>query len=255
MTALIDREDLEGRLFFPRADAGTVPAGASDHAIDVGDAALHLRLHGGSLGEGAPIVLLFHGNGEIVADWDATGPAFAKLGWRLGVVDYRGYGRSTGTPTMRRLLDDAHPVLAHARRLTGGALVVMGRSLGSAAAWEVASDRGVDGVVLDSGFTDVDAFARRRGVEPSSLSAEERARLDPIPKIAAVDVPVLLLHGEADAVIAIHEAARALAASPAGVARLVRLAGRGHDDLWRDPAYWPALRDFLGAITGPRRRA
>ncbi|MDQ3031264.1 MAG: lysophospholipase [Myxococcota bacterium] len=240
---LLDREDFVGRLFYPRADTGTTPAGASDHAIEVDGATLQLRVHGGRLGERAPVVLLFHGNGEIVADWDATAPRFASLGLRFAVVDYRGYGRSTGIPTMQRLLDDAHVVLASVRAMTDGPLFVMGRSLGSAAAWEVAADGGIAGLIVDSGFADVDAFAQRRGVDPASVTDEERAGLDPLPKIAAVEIPVLMLHGEEDTLISIDEAERARAASRS--ARLVRLAGRGHNDLWRDPAYWPALAEFL----------
>jgi fermentation-respiration switch protein FrsA (DUF1100 family) len=114
---------------------------------------------------------------------------------------------------MRRVLEDAWTVLAYAHALAAAPLIVMGRSLGSAPCWEVASASCVRAVIVDSGFTSVEAFARRRGVDPATLSSEERALLDPLPKIARVSAPTLLLHGENDTVIAHAEAVRALAAS------------------------------------------
>lgn len=241
--SLLDREDLVGSLFFPRADDRACPSGARDHAIDVPGARLHLRVHG----DRGPIVLLFHGNGEIVSDWDGAASSFLARGVRFAVLDYRAYGRSTGTPTMRAVLEDAWTVLAYAHALAGAKVIVMGRSLGSAPAWEVAAASCVRAVIVDSGFTSVDAFARRRGVDPATLEADERARLDPIAKIARVTAPTLLLHGEEDAVIAHDEAVRALAAIGHAEKSLATIARRGHNDLAMDPAYWRALGPFLDA--------
>lgn len=243
-TALLDREDLVGSLFFPRPDERSAPWSARDHEVPVPDATLHLRVHG----ERGPMVLLFHGNGEIVSDWDTAAPSFVKRGVRFAVVDYRGYGRSTGRPTMRSLLDDAHLALAFARLLADDGVTVMGRSLGSAAAWEIAASPDVEALVIDSGFTDVDAFARRRGVDPRALTDTERARLDPLPKIARASAPLLLLHGERDAVIAHAEAERALAASASSEKCLATILGRGHNDLSLEPAYWQALGPFVDRL-------
>ena len=206
--SLLDREDLVGSLFFPQKDTRLTPRGAVDHRIAVRGGELHLRVHGTK----GPLLLLFHGNGEIVSDWDPAAASFLARGVRFAVVDYRGYGRSLGTPTMRRVLEDAWVALAYAHGLAGAPVIVMGRSLGSAPCWEVASAASVSAVIVDSGFTSVDAVARRRGVEPASLTRVEREALDPLPKIARVTVPTLLLHGENDAVIAHTEAEHALAA-------------------------------------------
>lgn len=240
--SLLDRTDLVGRLFFPREDTRPTPRGASDHFVAVPDATLHLRVHG----ERGPLLLLFHGNGEIASDWDAAAASFTAHGLRFGVLDYRGYGKSTGVATMRRTIEDAWVALAYAQALSGTSVIVMGRSLGSAPAWEVARASSVRAVVMDSGFTDVDAFARRRGVEPASLTDEERLVLDPKSKIAAVRAPTLLLHGEDDTVIAHDEAEDALDGL-SGSKSLATIAGRGHNDLAMDPTYWRALAPFLAA--------
>ena len=243
---MLDRTDLVGRLFFPRVDETKKPASAEDHFIEVPGARLHLRVHEGKPGAG--VVLLFHGNGEIVSDWNPAAGSFRSRGYRLAIVDYRGYGLSTGTPTIRTMLSDASLVLDDVATRFEGPLVVMGRSLGSASAWEAmanARETGrVRGVVIDSGFVDVEAFGKRRGVEPRDLEAEDRLALDPLPKLAAVTCPVLLLHGELDAAIRIEEAATAYAALQTDK-RLIRLAGKDHNDLSYHPDYWSELGVFI----------
>lgn len=240
MSVLVDREDLIGRLFFPRPDVSEVPAGAEDRMLEVPSARLHLRRHAAHLPN---VILLCHGNGETLAAWDAAGRAMASRGWSLVSWDYRGYGRSTGVPTFRRLLSDGASVLAEVQRWAPGRLVLFGRSLGSRIAWELA--RGVEAVIIDSGFTDVDAFARRRGIDPRALPEDERALIDPLPRIAEVRAPVLLLHGEEDQAIAIAEAE--VAARACG-GELVRLPGVGHNDLYTHPRYDEALARFLARL-------
>ena len=90
------------------------------------------------------MILYFHGNGEIASDYDTIAPFYTRLGITLFVVDYRGYGLSDGTPVGhdadRRRLDGASARTRSCWRAVGvaaGALFVMGRSLGSAAALEI----------------------------------------------------------------------------------------------------------------------
>lgn len=245
-SVLLSNPDLTGRLFFPSDRTTPPPTGASDYSLEVPGARLHLRMHAGA----GPTLLLLHGNGENVCDWDEAAPSFARRGVRLAVFDYRGYGKSTGVPTMANVFDDAQRVRDALTVIAPGPLVVMGRSLGSAPAWRLAaSTPDLAAVVIDSGFTDVDAFSRRRGIDPQTLPADEREALDPIPRIAASHQPLLLLHGEEDRAITIREAEAALAASPAPDKSLVRLPGKGHNDLWSHPDYDRALGAFLSRIT------
>ena len=99
-------------------------------------------------------------------------------------------------------------------------------------------------MVIDSGFVDVEAFGRRRGVEPQDLTAEDRLALDPLPKMSRVTCPVLLLHGELDAAIRITEAKTAYGALQTDK-RLIRLEGKGHNDLSYHPDYWTELGGFI----------
>jgi uncharacterized protein len=239
--SLLTREDLVGSLFFPRADTSVPPEDARDLMVDVDGASIHVRLHGLPT---APMLLFFHGNGETVADWDDFAPRFTPS-VQFAVCDYRGYGQSTGTPTMQRLFDDAVAVFDAVHSLSPLAPLVMGRSLGSAAAWHLAQTRlsAISGLIIDSGFSDVDAFARRRGVPPSSLTATERTALDPIPKARHVEVPTLLLHGRDDTLIPVRDAERLGEACPGATMELIP--GRGHNDVMLDPAWRKAVQAFL----------
>jgi len=121
MASLFDSPEFNERLFFPRPDRSRTPDGAID--LDVpGDETLHVRWHRGPAG--APTLLLFHGNGEIVSDYDRSAREFAAAGVGLAVMDFRGYGRSTGTPTLRSALSDAARALEHVRARVATPLIV-----------------------------------------------------------------------------------------------------------------------------------
>ncbi|MEQ9365367.1 MAG: alpha/beta fold hydrolase, partial [Leptospirales bacterium] len=128
-----------------------------------------------------PTVLIFHGNGETVPDFNFVARGFLELA-RLNVfvVDYRGYGWSTGRPTLRSLIEDARPVvrfflrtLEEQNAATGARPprpILFGRSLGSAPASEIAASElagNFSGLILDSGFSDIrlllQLFASTRG--------------------------------------------------------------------------------------------
>ena len=166
-------------------------------------------------------------------------------------MDYRGYGRSTGTPTLRSTLADAHRVLAAVREIATP-LIVMGRSLGSACAAELyaISPEGVIGFVIESGFVDLGALIRRRGIKPSAeLDAKDRTAFDAERKLAKGRLPLLVLHGGDDTMIVPAEARRAHAAAGASDKELVVIPDHGHNDVSMSPLYWDALQRFVQRIT------
>jgi alpha-beta hydrolase superfamily lysophospholipase len=253
MASIFDRDELNHSLFFPRTDASEPPAGADDRFVERPGARIHVRCHAAPAARCT--VLLFHGNGEVVADYDAAADRFARLGAALAVAEFRGYGRSTGEPTLRAVIDDA---LAIAAAVPGAPLIVMGRSLGGAAAHELFArpTERMAGVVLESAFFDLGGLIRRRGLTPpAAYTADELATFDPATKLARGRLPLLVLHGARDTLIDPREAAAAhAAASEAADRTLVLIPGRGHNDLAGAEAYWQALGDFLGTVS-PLSRA
>jgi pimeloyl-ACP methyl ester carboxylesterase len=246
--SLFDEPDFNGRLFYPRAGRSPVPPGAYDRDLTVPGAKVHLRIHApaGTLAT----VVLFHGNGEVVGEYDDLADPFASVGLRLAISDYRGYGRSTGRPTLRDALSDAVTVLGAVKAEVQGPLLLLGRSLGSAPAIHLASlnDPRVVGLVIDSGFSRLEGLVSRRGLM-GEITAQDRLDFDPLPKMARVQAPVVVIHGERDDLI-IPEEGRELAAAARG--RFVGVPGAGHNDLFGMRGYWSVLGDFVRELCGGR---
>ncbi len=251
MSSIFDSAEFNARLFFARPDRSPCPARARDRALAMRDnATLHARVHPCANARAA--VLLFHGNGEVVADYDSIATLFHQAGFSLAVVDFRGYGQSTGTPTLRACIEDA-PHVARALRdeLTQGRalpLIVFGRSLGGHCAAEIAGTLPAlcDAIILESAGSDLFALLARRGIQRTEpLTEEERLAFDPSTKLRRCALPSLVLHGAIDTLIAPREAQQNFAALGTEQKRLVLIEGRGHNDLSLSPSYWNAIASVL----------
>ncbi len=207
----------------------------------------------------APVLVYWHGNGEIAADYDTLAPLYTRMGITLLVADYRGYGRSTGTPTCSNLLSDAVVVFRSTRDifehqgLRPSRLYVMGRSLGSAAALEVAAEAQDDlaGLILESGFVDTFALLARLGIEVRG-AIEARNGFRQADKIARVTVPTLVIHGEDDVLIPAQNGEELFRQSGAEHKRLLLIPGAGHNDLMLvgQARYLEAIRAFVWGDAG-----
>lgn len=205
----------------------------------------------------APLLLFWHGNRATVANYDLLAPHFRQAGVSLLVLDYRGYGWSTGKPGGSTLLPDAEAVLSNLPLLLerhGLApdvpLYSAGRSLGSAPAIHLAYrfPRRFCGLLVESAFAhapDVLGYFRlpRRWLDalPDPLGNPD--------KIASVYLPTLIVHGETDRLIHITHGETLYARSAARWKRLVRVPEIGHTQLMhKAPAlYTHALRALLQA--------
>lgn len=249
MGSLFDAPDFNERLFFPRSESSAPPPGALDRQIAVDGAVLHLRWHRPL--PAALTVLLFHGNGEVVADYDSAAPRFADCGVNLAVVDYRGYGQSTGTPTLRHALRDAPAVVEDLVRAGANRLVVMGRSLGSAPAAELYAQPpdAVVGFIWESGFVDLFRLVQRRGfTPPAQMTDADVADFDARKKLERGDRPLLVLHGAEDTLIDPIEAQWAFDAAGTRQKSQVSVPHRGHNDISFSTTYWTALKDFVSSL-------
>jgi len=203
---VLDHPLLAERYFFPRPDRVAEPRWVE--LEDVRLACVHRPAPWGS-----PTLVHFHGNGEVVTDYV---PWFVDLATRIGVgaflVEYRGYGGSTGAPLLGRMLDDVAPVL-RAVGIPPSAMVVHGRSLGSIFAIE-AVDRfpEIPALIVESGLGDMFARLRHR-VTPAELGTTEvkvreaiSARLDHRAKLAGYHGRLLVLHAVDDEVVDVANA-------------------------------------------------
>jgi fermentation-respiration switch protein FrsA (DUF1100 family) len=226
-------------LFHPRPEftAFSPPTAAEEVLIPVATGvAIGGRFY--PAGASEPTLLFFHGNGEIVADYEDLGPLYTKLGLNFFPVDYRGYGRSTGTPTVTAMMRDCHRILAFCQewlnqRGFSGPLAVMGRSLGSASALELAAlhpDR-LDGLIVESGFAYAGPLLKLLGVDVKALGFREEAGFRNVDKIRHWVKPLLVIHAEFDQIIPFAEGQALYDASPSPAKTLLKVAGANHNDI------------------------
>jgi hypothetical protein len=229
--ALLDHPIIGERYFFPRPDRV-----ADAEVISTGGVELRCVRRAADSGAGAPLLLHFHGNGEVVADWaDELSGSLAALGIASFLGEYRGYGGSTGTPALGSMLDDAIAIADAAG--PAAHTVVYGRSVGSIYALEVASSRPVAGLILESGIASVGERLDLRldpselGTSRGELDAALAAHLDHRAKLERFAGPVLILHALGDHLVGVDHA-RDLA-TWAGDRAELRLFERGdHNSIW-----------------------
>ena len=250
--SVLDRPEVLQFLFYPREDWGPPPPGASDHFVVVeGNVAISCRFY--PCRTNAPSILYFHGNGEVVTDYDWIAPAYNKEGLNLFVADYRGYGASGGRPTISSMMADAHPIFNYFQHMLKEAgyddrLFIMGRSLGAYSMVEIASryQEQLKGLIAESGFANISRLLRYLSipVEPGRLKALEEAHLA---KIRSIHLPVLIIHGEWDELIPPTEATKFYETVGSPQKRLVPIPGAGHNDilLVGMGLYFSAIREFV----------
>ena len=210
----------------------------------------YLHLHSTS----DTLLLFFHGNGEIAADYDDISSFFTGCGVSFWIVDYRGYGRSTGLPAYSLMFDDAEALLDDIPRITQVVgrsfhrILVMGRSLGSASAIFLASRHAskLSGLLLDSPYADgLKLIYRLSGIALNRQDLPEF--MDNVDLMRTVDLPTLIIHGTVDQIIPISDA-RALYNACGNTAKsLVEIEGAGHNDLMFRGAdrYWNSIREHI----------
>jgi fermentation-respiration switch protein FrsA (DUF1100 family) len=173
--------------------------------VRVAGAELHCQAFAAPVG--GCTVLHFHGNGEVVSDYGDWPKALAARGLGLVLAEYRGYGGSSGTPSLVGMLDDALAVF-DALDLPGERVIVYGRSVGSMYGLHVAANRSIRALVLESGIAHplqrilIRLHPAELGCSLQTLEAEALAHLDHRAKLEAVDAPVVVFHTVRDHLVA-----------------------------------------------------
>ena len=246
-------------IFFPTRVLAAAPAdfglAAEELSIATPDG---VTLHGWWIdAPGERVVIWYHGNAGNIGDRLHNARWFVeRLGVAVVLVDYRGYGRSGGTPDEAGLYRDGLAVYdaVAARAVRPRDIVLFGRSLGGAVAIEVALRRPAGAVVLESVFRSVPALAREHYWFVPGFVV--RTQMDNAAKIGGVEAPVLVLHGDRDSIVPLAHGRRLfeLARRPA---RFHEIAGAGHNDTYLvgGARYAEAWRGFLRETASDPRRA
>ncbi len=202
--------------------------------------------------EGAPVILFLHGNAQEVYSWSLVRRELEPLGCRMLLIDYHGYGKSEGEPHEEGLYLDGEAALAWLKEkgVEEEETIIFGKSLGGAVACEIARDRRLKALILESTFTSLASAARRlfpflpRGVPLGET-------YDSLKKIVRARCPVLVIHGDRDELIPVEEGLELYRAAP-DPKELYLVPGAGHNDvsLVAGEEYPRRIASFLSAHAG-----
>jgi alpha-beta hydrolase superfamily lysophospholipase len=251
----LDRPEIIQFIFYPRQDfleksaAGNIDAGL----IPV-DAAVSIS-YGFYVGrKNNPNIFFFHGNGEVASDYVPIGSIYNQIGINLFVADYRGYGSSGGKPTLSNMIKDAHYIFEGFKRILkdggfSGNLFIMGRSLGSASAIELAShyQSQLKGLIIESGFANVFNLLKYLGFPLKSLGITIPDVPYSLELLRKISLPTLVMHGEYDQIVPVEEGKALYETIAAKDKRLIIIPGVDHNTIMSGgmQQYLKALQDFI----------
>lgn len=234
----------------PRRAAPTPPAGAEQVWLETELGRVEAWLFRAEGRGRHPALIFAHGNGELIDDWVREMADLADRGLHVLAVEFPGYGFSEGKPSrgsIRTAFQEAFDRMAARPEVDPDRIVAYGRSMGGGAAGDLARDRPVAALILQSTFSST-MHAARSMLVPGFLV---RDRFDNVRVLEDFEGPVLLMHGPDDEVLPFAHAERLAAVRPdLGITRL----DCGHNDC---AGIWPDIRghvvDFLRAsrILGP----
>ena len=193
------------------------------------------------------VLLWFHGNAGNLSQRAGLMLELARIPAQVFIVDYRGYGRSTGRPNEQGLYRDSRAAwryLRDDRGVDADRIVILGKSLGGAVAVDLAADVDPAGLIVESSFTSVPEMAARH--YPFIPRRLVRTKMDSLSKIGGVSSPVLVIHSPADEVVPFAHGARLFQAA-SGDKQFFEVTGAGHNELWLvgGSDYFNTLREFL----------
>ncbi|MEP6943835.1 MAG: alpha/beta fold hydrolase [Betaproteobacteria bacterium] len=193
------------------------------------------------------LVFFLHGNAGNLQSWTTGLDFYRRVNYDLFMLDYRGYGKSTGAIQSEEQLNaDVRAAWdTIAPRYRGKPIVVYGRSLGTGLAVKLAAEINPQLLVLVSPYSSLAAAAKEAYPIAPEWLLKYPLRTDQI--IGTVKSPIMIVHGDQDRRIAVAHADR-LARLTRSPTEMVVIEGAGHNDIQRFPAYADALASRLGSL-------
>ena len=190
------------------------------------------------------LILYFHGNSRSIKGWAKYARDFYRYNYDVVLVDYRGFGKSTGKRNEKAMLNDMQFVYnSLLTRFPEHHLIVYGRSLGSGFACKIASENKPRYLILDAPY-----FSFKKTIErflpilPVKYVLRYHLRTDKW--IKHVNCHTYILHGTRDWLIPISNSEKLQALNPRMIT-LIRIQGGGHNNLTSFPEYHNFVRDIL----------
>ncbi len=236
---------LQDGLVFPTPNVPlpelSAPAEYVEMQTSDGETLRHVRF---KADDGAPKLMFFHGNGSLAAFELDRGRKMFENGFDVLLVEYRGYGGSSGSPSADALLKDAIETYDWYKGDTEDWVFLYAHSLGTGVASYLSSQREVQSMVLESPYSSLsDVAADRYPIFP--VKALFKHEIDSVENLKGSQVSVLILHGEKDGVIPIQYGKRLFDTLDPELAEWKILPNVGHNTLVQSGSVDLALEHFI----------
>lgn len=197
-----------------------------------------------NLQESKGLIVYFHGNAGSLARWGEVAEPFVEVGYEVLITDYRGYGKSRGNRSEKKLLSDAEEIYNYAKKLEREErIIIFGRSLGSAFASYLASKNNPDKLILETPFYSLTDVARKLfPIYPAALLLQYQ--FDNHRYLEQTKAPVYIFHGNDDEIVP-YESGERLYDEIKDRATLVTIDGGHHNDLASFDRYWEEMENIL----------
>ena len=256
---IIDNPVVSKQVFFPRKT--NIPLNL-DSTIEVFKLPIDKKVVIGGLlylkDTDISTVLLFHGNGEIALDYQFAAPLYFKCDVNLAVIDYRGYGFSSGEPYFTSLIFDAMPIYNNFKIWAEkfgllDSFFIQGRSLGSVCAAEIGAHNPelVKGIIIESGFASLyNMMTNIFRIESDMLTPNSLASYSNDIRVRKFSKPTLIIHGVEDYVIPSSEGVLLYNNLPENIEKeLVLIEGVGHNTIsMQHKEYFDSFNKFTSTF-------
>lgn len=190
------------------------------------------------------LILYFHGNTRSIKGWARYAKDFYRYNYDVVLVDYRGFGKSTGKRGEKAMFKDMQVVYDYLSvQYHENQIIIYGRSLGSGFASKLASDNSPRYLILDAPFYSFEK-AVQRFIPILPIKYVLRFQLHTDKWIRKVNCHTYILHGTKDWLIPIKHSEHLQKLNPNKIT-LIRIEGGGHNNLPSFPEYHNFIRDIL----------
>lgn len=208
------------------------------------------KLHGWLYKDDDPVatILWCHGNAGNISHRLDNLAKLAELPVNVFIFDYRGYGKSSGSPDEAGVYRDAeaaYDYLVNRDDIDPNRIVIFGRSLGGAVAVDLATKRNCAALILESTFTSAKDMARN-AFAGLPFDFVIKTKFDSIRKISRLHMPILFLHGTSDDIVPL-KLGRELFHAANEPKEFYEIPGAGHNDTYMvgGADYFRKLGDFI----------
>ena len=206
--------------------------------------------------DAAATLVYFGGNNFLMVTSRALIESYRQIPVNILLFDYRGYGRSSGEPTVSGVMADTRAAYQYARNEAPDlqeVIYVHGHSMGSFLSAMITEEEEVSGYILESPITEVNQWTRR--LIPWIARPFIRFNIDDpikeqsnLERVSRISVPLLIMGGSNDEVTPFRMAEDLYEASVSSQKRLVKITGGTHNDLPKSVEYRNALRDYFSDL-------